>query len=210
MPEHLTADQIRTSLASAQGINGNAFLLLRSIAAILNAEASSSTGHELVLRALDRRSQFGDAVILLDALTETLGLYPYLNPADLDTSDRIAYEFHRPLNMELANIVFHRVQAEVYRELYQGNSVILSAPTSFGKSLIIDAMIATGRYSNFAVVVPTIALVDETRRRLSRFRQTYKVITHPSQARAEEKHLRCNAGASSRNGGFGKGGFLRD
>ena len=57
-----------------------------------------------------------------------------------------------------------------------------SAPTSFGKSLIIDALISTGRYANVLVVVPTIALIDETRQRLSKkFRGLYKVITHVSQ-----------------------------
>ena len=58
-------------------------------------------------------------------------------------------------------MVFHRVQAQVYWHLIDGENVILSAPTSFGKSLIIDALIASGKYRRIVLVVPTIAPIDE-------------------------------------------------
>jgi replicative superfamily II helicase len=66
-----------------------------------------------------------------------------------------------------------------------GESYVLSAPTSFGKSLIIDALLASDKFANVVVIVPTIALIDEARRRLSRFRNRYKIITHPSQQASE-------------------------
>lgn len=69
-----------------------------------------------------------------------------------------------------------------------GRSVVLSAPTSFGKSLIIDAVIASRRHRNIVVVVPTLALADETRRRMLKFRDHYKVITHLSQE-PEERNI---------------------
>ena len=62
-----------------------------------------------------------------------------------------------------------------------GKNVILSAPTSYGKSLIIDSVIASGKYNNLVVIVPSIALIDETRKRLSRFKEHYKIITYPNQ-----------------------------
>ena len=66
--------------------------------------------------------------------------------------------------------------------LISGKSVVLSAPTSFGKSLIIDAVISTHKYSNIVIIVPTISLIDETRRRLNqKFSSDYKIITHSSQ-----------------------------
>jgi len=77
--------------------------------------------------------------------------------------------------------VFHRAQAEVYRRLVDGENVILSAPTSFGKSRIIDAVIAKEGHANIAVVVPTIALIDETRRRFSVFSDRYKIVTQITQ-----------------------------
>lgn len=136
---------------------------------------------EIILRLLEKRDSLKKYEALLDSLVRQAGLFPYLETEKLGLSDYIAYEFHRPIGMEKDNIVFHRAQAEIYRELLAGKNVILSAPTSFGKSLIIDAMIATGRFKDIAIVVPTIALIDETRRRLSKFSDSYKLITHASQ-----------------------------
>jgi replicative superfamily II helicase len=94
----------------------------------------------------------------------------------------LAFEFHRPEgSMGEKGTVFHRVQAQVYRALMDGANVILSAPTSFGKSLIIDAIIDSARHKRIVLVVPTIALIDETRKRLARFNDRYKIITHASQ-----------------------------
>ena len=111
----------------------------------------------------------------------TVGLFPYLPPHARSPRDRAARERHRPHGLGEDGVVFHRVQWEVYRELLDGHNVMLSAPTSFGKSLIVDALIATERFRNIVLVVPTIALIDETRRRLARFRARYKIITHASQ-----------------------------
>ena len=66
----------------------------------------------------------------------------------------------------------------------------LSAPTSFGKSKIIDALIATRRFTNIVVIVPTLALLDETRRRLQgQFSVQYNIVAHPSQLPAEGRNI---------------------
>ena len=87
------------------------------------------------------------------------------------------------------DFVFHSTQAQVYARLMDGDTVILTAPTSFGKTLIVDALVVSGSYENIAVVVPTIALIDEVRRRLSRLNEHYqlgfKVITHPGQSQGD-------------------------
>jgi rhodanese-related sulfurtransferase len=151
-----------------------------------STEVDQQQTQDLVLRAMEYRESFGEAAVILDGLVRRLGLFPYLDLETLPLSDSIAYEFHRPLNMKQAGIVFHRVQGDVYRRLLDGENVILSAPTSFGKSLVIDALIASEKYQNIAIVVPTIALIDETRRRLAeRFSGQFKIITHPSQKRVE-------------------------
>ncbi|MFW8092438.1 DEAD/DEAH box helicase, partial [Klebsiella pneumoniae] len=75
-------------------------------------------------------------------------------------------------------MVFHRLQAHVYNLLMQRKNVVLSASTSVGKSLVIDAILASKQYSKIVVVVPTIALIDETRRRMvKRFRSYCNIIT---------------------------------
>jgi len=58
----------------------------------------------------------------------------------------------------------------------------LSAPTSFGKSLLVDALLLSNRYKRVAIVLPTIALLDEFRRRLvSRFGVRFDVLMHQSE-----------------------------
>ncbi|HEV8529538.1 MAG TPA: DEAD/DEAH box helicase, partial [Actinomycetes bacterium] len=181
----LTIAEIRDLLASPPDpLRERAFDVLAGIAATAS-EQPEGMSRELLIRALDRREDFDGTAPMLDALVRHHGLYPYLaDPDELGTADRIAYEVHRPVGTD--DLVFHAEQAQVYRLLADGHNVVLSAPTSFGKSLIIDGVIATGRYRTVILVVPTIALIDETRRRLTqRFRDTYKIITHPSQVPAD-------------------------
>ncbi|PYX12460.1 MAG: helicase [Acidobacteria bacterium] len=183
--DHLEFEQIRQSLASAEVISHNAFSVLSNICRLMDETDSMEAPQELILRALENRKYFGAASEMLDALVRRVGLFPYLNPQTLRTADQIAWEFNRPAHMP-EGVVFHEPQARVYRALLDGQNIVLSAPTSFGKSLITDAVIATGKFRNVLIVVPTIALIDETRRRLSqRFRGKYKIITHISQQLAE-------------------------
>lgn len=177
----LRVDQIRLMLRHPETTVNNAFQLLRALSTIIQREEDSNTAVELTLRALEQRGSFGALGSALDAIARRVGLFPYVDAANLSDQDLIAYECHRPERYD-EDIVFHRIQASVYRTLMDGRNVILSAPTSFGKSKIIDAIVSTGKFKNVAVVVPTLALTDETRRRLSRFAPHYKIITHSSQA----------------------------
>lgn len=162
------------------------FAILADLCAV-SATQPPEVARELVLRALARSQEFLAQKGILDGLLREVGLFPYMSPESLPAADRIAYELHRPPGMQ--EMVFHRSQAEVFRKLMRGQNVILSAPTSFGKSLLIDAVIASGKFENIVIVVPTIALIDETRRRLARrFRERFQLITHPFQRRGE-RHI---------------------
>ena len=80
------------------------------------------------------------------------------------------------------NFIFHSVQFKIYNLLMSGRNVVLSAPTSMGKSAIVDSLIASNKYERIVFVVPTIALIDETRRRImSKFSNEYQIIHHNSQ-----------------------------
>jgi reverse gyrase len=183
--DHIEVEQIRQSLSRADVISQNGFSILSRMCHLMEESGSAEIPQDLILRALENRKSFGGASGLLDALVRRVGLFPYLNPQELTTADQIAWEFNRPANMP-ESIVFHEPQTRVYRALMDGHNVVLSAPTSFGKSLITDALIASGKFSNVLIVVPTIALIDETRRRLSqRFAGKYKIITHTSQEIAD-------------------------
>ncbi|MHB8995161.1 MAG: DEAD/DEAH box helicase [Armatimonadota bacterium] len=172
MKEHLT---------TAGYVGDHSFAVAKELACFAGSHDVPHQIQEMVLRAFEQRESFGDAAVVIDGLVRELGLFPYLDPELLTQKDLIAYEFHRPLDMD-PDIVFHRPQAAAYRALIAGYNVVLSAPTSFGKSLIIDAAIASGRFSNIVIIVPTIALIDETRRRLTkRFSADFRVLTHSQQ-----------------------------
>lgn len=175
---------LRETLRSPDAVRLQAFSVLRNIACLVANPEQDLVAHEMVLRALEHREHFAPYQQVLDSLVRSVGLFPYLEPDALSFRDAVAYEFHRPANMG-KDFVFHREQAEIYRRLLDGNNVILSAPTSFGKSKIIDAIIATGLFRNIVVVVPTLALIDETRRRLAQFSDRYKIVTHLLQQPAD-------------------------
>ncbi|MFE1380551.1 DEAD/DEAH box helicase [Streptomyces sp. NPDC058740] len=176
---------VARQLIAQGGVEGRQFDVLKLISRLMHDSENQGAARELLLRILDRPSAFSSFGPPLDALLRSAGLFPYVRPSNLSLPDLIAYESHRPLDYDSDEIVFHEVQANVYRRLMSRENVILSAPTSFGKSLVLDALISSGKFSNIAVVLPTIALIDETRKRLNRFRGDYRIITHPSQELGE-------------------------
>lgn len=184
MAEHIGLLDINEMLKVGEATKQNAFHILKSISFHLNSR-NEYLLQEVILRAIEQREVFEEYSGMINDFARKIGLFPYLNPEELNLADKIAYEFHKPDGIGQDNIVFHRAQARVYFEILEGKNVILSAPTSFGKSLIIDAIIATRRFSNIVIVLPTIALIDETRKRLSKFRENFKIITHSTQDIAE-------------------------
>ena len=187
----MTAKEFSDFLQDSTYVADHAFEMLAELSLQLNStnETTQAEGRNLLIQMLDKRDVLHPYSEIVDSLVEKAGLYPYVENQDtLSSKERINYEFHRPWGMDPA-IVFHRKQFEVYQELLSGENVILSAPTSFGKSLLIDAMIATGRFKTVIIIVPTIALIDETRRRLTnKFDGRYKIVTDPSQE-LEEKNV---------------------
>lgn len=176
---------LMSRVASPEAITEDPFSILKELASAVNHSTverfEDREVQKMVLYALENRSCFGQYTAILDSLLRARGLYPYLEKNELSGKELLSYEAHRPSGLE--EIVFHQEQSEVYLRLMAGENVVLSAPTSFGKSLVVDALVASQKYQNIAVIVPTIALIDEIRRRLSsRFGESYKVITHASQS----------------------------
>ena len=172
-------EELRNILRRKFSADADRFQIIKEVAILVVTE--QSVGQEFVLRLLSRIEDFQGMESMIHSLVRQVGLFPYLEEENLSLKDTIAYEIHRPSGFK-ENIVFHHVQAEVYYTLLRGENVVLSAPTSFGKSLIIDSICASQKHSNIFIIVPTIALIDETRKRLSKFKDSYKIITHPSQS----------------------------
>jgi hypothetical protein len=177
-------EEIRAALRSPSEVKRLGFDLVGDLCRVFAAAPESEQTQELILRALEQIEHLDGSADVVLSLARERGLFPYLPQEKLDFADQLAYEFHRPPGLGDVGIVFHAPQARVYWELMQGTNVILSAPTSFGKSLIIDAVVLSNRFRNILIVVPTIALMDETRRRLEQLEAGYKLITHLSQTPA--------------------------
>lgn len=166
----------------------NSLSELKMIARYTRTPEKEAEGRERLIRFLDSYQRGSTLDPLVDSLCGRFGLFPYMGPNRdaLSAVEAIQMEFHRP---DLPGIdeqfVFHQEQVKVFHRLLDGESVVLSAPTSFGKSAILDAVLASGRWGNVAVLVPTIALIDEVRRRVARFSGSYAVITRSSQVTAE-------------------------
>jgi hypothetical protein len=188
--EAVELNRLIAILEDPRTIARDPFSLARQICDLVNAAGGASVDfptdiQDLLIRARAQRDAFGPAIPIVDGLIRERGLFPYLREAKLGAADQLALEMHRPLDFG-DETVFHRVQARVYHLLLNGRNVALSAPTSFGKSLIVDAVIAEERHNKIAVIVPTIALIDETRRRLfERFGHRYKIVTHVGQEPAQ-------------------------
>ena len=127
---------------------------------------------------------------LINHLIREVGLFPYMEPTTSYWQDRYVYEAFKTNVGENEPITLHREQSRLLNALLAGKSIAVSAPTSFGKSFVIDAFISIKKPSTVVIIVPTIALADETRRRLQRkFGTEYKIITTPDQTLAERNIL---------------------
>jgi hypothetical protein len=116
--------------------------------------------------------------IVLNHLIREVGLFPYIKPESSIWEDRLIYEFFKADIGLKEKVTLHREQSFILKKLLNGENLLVSAPTSFGKSFIIDAFISISKPQNVMIIVPTLALTDETRRRISKkFSHLYKIIT---------------------------------
>lgn len=140
---------------------------------------------EAVIRLSDAIDSFPDEISdglyeMRSALLRHVGLFPYADPNHLTFRDQLVYEAYR--SDADKSIIYHREQLEIIERLESGRNVILSAPTSFGKSLIIDMLCNSGARRKIVIIVPTIALIDETKRRLfARFGNSIQIIWNEQQ-----------------------------
>ncbi len=115
---------------------------------------------------------------LINHLIRETGLYPYINTESAIFEDRLIYDIFKIDTGDIKPVTLHREQSNVLKKLLEGKNLAISAPTSFGKSFIIDSYISIKKPNNVLIIVPTIALMDEIRRRIyKKFSNEYKVIT---------------------------------
>lgn len=144
----------------------------------LIANDETSARNELIMLLDFHETNEIEYTPLINHLIRQTGLYPYM---DLDTSnwhDRYIHEVFKVDTGDKNKYTLHREQSLLLKKLINGESLAVSAPTSFGKSFVIDSFISINKPKNVMIIVPTIALTDETRRRLyKKFAKNYKIIT---------------------------------
>lgn len=123
-------------------------------------------------------------------IVESVGFYPYIDKNRetmelLSLSDEVRQKSY--LSDYLVSTYFHKGQKELSTYLLSGKNVIASAPTSFGKSLLIEELVASRKYKNIVIIQPTLALLDETRLKLKKYTNIYKIIVRTSQLPSQEK-----------------------
>lgn len=137
---------------------------------------------KLIVHILHNREKLDSTLdpILTD-LVESVGFYPYLEKEHLrleSTDSLIRQSYHYSKNI---NKFLHEDQKHLLSLLHSDKNVIVSAPTSFGKSLLIEEFVASKVFLNIIIIQPTLALLDETRRKLNKYNDSYKLIVRTSQ-----------------------------
>lgn len=73
------------------------------------------------------------------------------------------------------SISLHPEQQKILNEIEKNEALIVSAPTSFGKTFCIFEYIAKYRPRNVVLIVPTLALVDEYRKKIiKKYKEKFK------------------------------------
>lgn len=149
----------------------------KAIAIEIDGGNESKAREELILLLDECKKNSISYTPFLNHLIRQLGLFPYME-GDAIWQDSVAKKFFEADIGTPEPAVLHIDQSHILRSLLEGKDLLVSAPTSFGKSFVIDAFIASKKPNNVVIILPTVALTDETRRRLlKKFGNQYNIIT---------------------------------
>lgn len=171
--------------------NEDHFLIFQEISIAINSsdEETQKIGRDHLIAIIDVWDQIPTSIKpMWEDLIEAVGFYPYIEKYKITLTDfdaRIRQEYHK--SEYISDTVLHRAQKELSELIFAKKNVIVSAPTSFGKSLLIEEIVASGVYENIVIIQPTLALLDETRIKLKKYTERYKIIVKTSQEPSDDK-----------------------
>lgn len=185
-------ESIINVISQSESINFDVSFDTANIVSKLLRSGKQQEARKVIIHVLDNWSKVPDATaeIWVD-LMESAGFYPYLTGDRSEkfgvssTSQKIRTNYH--LSKNIGEIYLHEEQKFVLDILESDKNLIVSAPTSFGKSLLIEEVVASKKYKNIVVIQPTLALLDETRLKLKKYNDDYKIIVRTSQSPSETK-----------------------
>ena len=154
-------------------------------------EKDQNLARKIVIQVLDTLDKFPSETYTIWAdLVETVGFYPYLEKNREKLGQYSFADMVRTYSYKsdyLDNKYMHIKQKELSDLLKKKINIVASAPTSFGKSLLIEEIVASKTYRNIIIIQPTLALLDETRIKLRKYTDRYKIIVQTSQEYSENK-----------------------
>ena len=185
--------KILESIDSAETIDLEASFLYAKICSIALAANDTSAyvnAERIVVHILNRWDSLPDETKpIWGDIAESVGFYPYIQRDSSMISDSLSEEmrlmYHK--SKHIPNVYMHRNQKELSEMLFSGQNIIVSAPTSFGKSLLIEEVVASNKFKNIVIIQPTLALLDETRRKLQKYNEAYKIVVRTTQEPSETK-----------------------
>jgi len=164
------------------------FKYAKECSELLRHKKTDGDGRRVLINILDNWSKVCEPTheIWIELL-EAEGFYPYLEKEKFTlefTTSKVRKNMSKSKNLDY---YLHDEQLYVKNLIDSGKNVIVSAPTSFGKSLLIEEIVAEEKYKNIVIIQPTLALLDETRKRLKKYSDSYKIIVRTSQEASSEK-----------------------
>ncbi len=166
------------------------FRIAKVCSKLLRNSESELDGRRIIIHILDNWDKVcEDTKEIWSDLIEAVGFYPYIGKEEgielKSTSAKIRTEFYQSPNLE--GKYLHEEQKNILDIIKNGKNLIVSAPTSFGKSLLIEEIVSSKKYKNIVIIQPTLALLDETRRKLKKYQNDYKIIVRTTQKYSLDK-----------------------
>lgn len=120
-------------------------------------------------------------------LMNKLSLTPYLY--ELDKVDPLFVNYREKNKSKINNFVLHPFQVEILNKLNEGKNLIVSAPTSFGKTASIFEYlnINKNKINKVLIILPTIALRNEYLEKIALSIPEHKIISNSNKIEKYDK-----------------------
>jgi len=181
--------EIIENIQKSEQINFNdSFSYCNMCTKLLRDKHTSVKGRKFLVNILDNWHKIEPSTHeMWIEVFESQGFYPYIDKENFSlqfTTSKLRKEMSKSDNL---GYYLHDEQLYVKNLIDSEKNVIISAPTSFGKSLLIEEIVAKKKYRNIVIIQPTLALLDETRKKLKKYVDDYKIIVRTSQEPSEDK-----------------------
>ncbi len=183
-------DEIIEKIYKQTEINTNdSFFIGKICMKMLRKNGSEYLGRKIIAHILENWNKLNSNTYeYWGNIIESAGFYPYIEKSKIELNNlagEIRKNYHKSNLID--GIYFHEEQLILKKIIDNGKNLVVSAPTSFGKSLLIEEIIASKKFKNIVIIQPTLALLDETRKKLKKYSEEYKIIVRTSQKTSEEK-----------------------